>query len=74
MIDDFAKPAWVDNHEKLAADVAAGLARLARRLRRRASAKDETPAAASRQAPAAAAARADRLTPGEYPPGLPPGM
>jgi hypothetical protein len=44
MIDDFAKPAWVDNHEKLAADVAAGLARLARRLRRRGSAKDETPA------------------------------
>jgi hypothetical protein len=43
MIDDFTTPAWADNHEKLAADVAAGLARLARWLRR-AKAKDETPA------------------------------
>jgi hypothetical protein len=44
MIDDFAKPAWADAHEKFSAGVAAGLARLARWLRRRAKAKDETPA------------------------------
>jgi hypothetical protein len=43
MIDDFAKPAWAENHEKFSADVAAGLARLARWLRRRAKAEDETP-------------------------------
>jgi hypothetical protein len=42
MIDDFARPAWVDNHETFAANVAAGLARLARWVR--AKANDETPA------------------------------
>ena len=36
MIDDFAQPAWAEAHEKLAVDVAAGLARW---LRRRAKAK-----------------------------------
>jgi GNAT superfamily N-acetyltransferase len=41
MIDDFAQAAWVDNHEKLAGDVAAGLARFARWLRRRAKTKDD---------------------------------
>jgi hypothetical protein len=44
MIDDFAKPAWADAHEKFSADVGGGLARLARWLRRRAKAKNETPA------------------------------
>src|SRR5689334_18106309 len=41
MMDDFAHPAWAEAHEKFTADVAAGLARLARWLRRRAKAKDE---------------------------------
>lgn len=45
MIEPFARMAWAENHEKLSTDVAAGLARLARWLRRRAKAKDETPAA-----------------------------
>jgi len=40
MIDDFARSDWADNHEKLSADVAAGLARLGRWLRRSAKAKD----------------------------------
>jgi hypothetical protein len=44
MIDDFARPAWADNHEKFAGDLAAGLTRLARWLRRRTKAKDEPPA------------------------------
>lgn len=35
MIDDFVKPGWVDGHDKFSADVAAGLARLTRWLRRR---------------------------------------
>jgi len=43
VIDDFAHPAWADTHEQFAADVAAGLARLGRWLRRRARAKDEPP-------------------------------
>lgn len=43
MIDDFAKPAWVDAHEKFSTDVAAGLTRLARWLRRRNKPKGETP-------------------------------
>jgi GNAT superfamily N-acetyltransferase len=33
MIDDFYQPAWAEAHEKFAADVSAGLARLARWLR-----------------------------------------
>jgi GNAT superfamily N-acetyltransferase len=33
MIDDFARPAWAECHEKFAADVAGGLARLSRWLR-----------------------------------------
>jgi GNAT superfamily N-acetyltransferase len=41
MIDDFARPEWAEAQEKFAADVAAGLARLARWLRRRAKVKDE---------------------------------
>jgi hypothetical protein len=36
MIDDFAQPASAEAHEKFAADVVAGLPRLARWLRRRA--------------------------------------
>jgi len=40
MIDDFARPAWAEAHEKFAADVAGGLARLARWLRRRAETKE----------------------------------
>ena len=35
MIDDFATPVWANSHEKFSADVAAGLGRLARWLRRR---------------------------------------
>jgi GNAT superfamily N-acetyltransferase len=38
MIDDFATPAWAEAHEKFAADVVAGFARLARWLRRGAKA------------------------------------
>src|SRR5438552_2060525 len=41
MIDDFATPAWADAHEKFSGDMAAGLARLARWLRRRANARDD---------------------------------
>jgi ribosomal protein S18 acetylase RimI-like enzyme len=37
MIDDFARPAWVEAHEKLAADVAGAVARLARWRRGRAA-------------------------------------
>jgi hypothetical protein len=44
MNDDFLKSGWAEAHDKFAADVAAGLARLARWLRRRAKAKNETPA------------------------------
>lgn len=40
VIDDFAGAAWADAHEKLAADVAAGLARFVRWLRRGARTKD----------------------------------
>ncbi|MFL6759051.1 GNAT family N-acetyltransferase [Sphingomonas sp.] len=40
MIDDFYTPAWADAHEKFGADLVAGLARLARRLRPRDAAKD----------------------------------
>src|SRR5438445_1880385 len=47
MIDDFATPAWADAHEKFSADVAAGLARLAHWLRRRARAKDDRAADAT---------------------------
>jgi len=47
--DDFAHPAWVEAHEEFAADVDAGLARLARWLRRPAKAKDETPAVTPRR-------------------------
>src|SRR4051794_12478021 len=43
MIDDFYQPAWADAHEKFTAEVSAGLAHLARWLRRRAKGKDETP-------------------------------
>jgi GNAT superfamily N-acetyltransferase len=46
MIDPFAQPAWAESHEKFSADVAAGLARLARWLGRRAEAKEEIPAVA----------------------------
>lgn len=42
MIDEFAKPAWADSHGRFSADVTAGLAHLARWLRRRAKAKDGT--------------------------------
>jgi GNAT superfamily N-acetyltransferase len=42
MIDDFYGQAWAENHEKFAADVVAGLSRLARWLRRLAKAKDGT--------------------------------
>src|SRR6476469_198171 len=35
MIDDFATPVWANSHERFSADVAAGLGRLARWLRRR---------------------------------------
>jgi GNAT superfamily N-acetyltransferase len=41
VIDDFARAAWVDNHDRLAVDVDAGLARFARWLGRRAKPKDE---------------------------------
>jgi GNAT superfamily N-acetyltransferase len=41
VIDDFARAAWVDNHDRLAVDVDAGLARFARWLGRRAKAKDD---------------------------------
>src|SRR5438270_3848452 len=41
MIDDFATLAWAEGHERFAADVADGRARLARSLRRRAKAKDD---------------------------------
>ena len=41
MIDDFAGPAWAECHEKFAADLAAGLARLARWLRRPAKTRDD---------------------------------
>jgi len=40
MIDDFAMRAWAEAHEKFSADMAAGLARLTRWLRRRAKAKN----------------------------------
>jgi hypothetical protein len=49
MIDDFARPAWADAHEKFAADVIAGLTRLGRWLRRRAKAKNQTPAVTPRR-------------------------
>jgi len=39
MNEDFAHPAWAEIHEKFGTDVAAGLARLARWLRRRAEVK-----------------------------------
>ena len=42
MIEPFAQPAWADSHGRFSADVTAGLARLARWLRRRAKAKDGT--------------------------------
>jgi GNAT superfamily N-acetyltransferase len=45
MIEPFAEPAWADNHERFSADVAAGVARLARWLRRRAEAQDDGRAA-----------------------------
>lgn len=45
MIDDFYGQAWAEAHEKFAAEVSAGFARLARWLRRRAEPKTETPAA-----------------------------
>jgi GNAT superfamily N-acetyltransferase len=41
MNEDFAHPAWPEAQERFAADVAAGFARLARWLRRRAKAKDD---------------------------------
>lgn len=44
MIEPFAQPAWAEAHEKFAADVLVGVARLARWLRRRGKAKDEPPA------------------------------
>ena len=47
MIDPFAQAAWADAHERFSADVAAGLAGLARWLRRRAKAGDGTPNATS---------------------------
>ena len=47
MIEPFAQQAWADAHERFSADVAAGLARLARWLRRRAKAGDGTPNATS---------------------------
>ena len=40
MIEPFAHPAWPEAHEKLAADVASGIARLARALRPRAKTED----------------------------------
>lgn len=46
MIDDFAGPAWAEAHEKFAADAAAGIARLASWVRRRAGAKDNDDVAA----------------------------
>jgi len=46
MIDDFTTPAWADSHERFSADVTAGLARLARLLRRRDKDKNETPGGA----------------------------
>jgi GNAT superfamily N-acetyltransferase len=52
MNEDFAHPAWAEAHERLAADVDAGLARLARWLRRRAKGKDDggiDPTSAKRQ-------------------------
>ena len=47
MIDDFATLAWAEGHERFAADVADGLARLARWLRRRAKTEDDGGADAS---------------------------
>src|SRR5438067_12647617 len=47
MIDDFATLAWAEGHEKFAADMADGLARLARWLRRRAKTEDDGGADAS---------------------------
>ena len=44
MIDDFAKPAWAEAHDKFAADLTAGIAHVARWLRSRAKAKDLIPA------------------------------
>jgi len=44
MIDPFVQPAWADAHERFSAEVAAGLAHVARWLRRRAKAEDESPA------------------------------
>ena len=41
MNDDFLKAGWAEAHEKFGADVAAGLARLARWLRRSAQSKDD---------------------------------
>jgi GNAT superfamily N-acetyltransferase len=47
MIDDFATLAWAEGHQKFAADLAAGLAHVARWLRRRAKAKDDSGADAT---------------------------
>lgn len=47
VIEPFADPAWADAHEKLSAEVAAGLAGLGAWLRRRAKPKKETPAMTS---------------------------
>jgi GNAT superfamily N-acetyltransferase len=41
MIEDFARPAWAEAHEEFAAEVAAGLARVARWLGRAAQVKDD---------------------------------
>jgi hypothetical protein len=49
MIEDFNTPAWADHHEKLSADVSAGITRLARWLRRRAKTKAEAPAVTPRR-------------------------
>jgi GNAT superfamily N-acetyltransferase len=74
MIDDFAKPAWAEAHEKFSADVAAGLARLARWLRRPAKADGGDATSAERQsmseavtiAPEAAEGADARYCLGEY--------
>jgi GNAT superfamily N-acetyltransferase len=57
MIDDFAQPACAEAHGKLAAHLAAALARLARRLRRgaKASGEGESPSAMSSHAKVAIA-------------------
>ena len=47
MIDDFLGPAWAEAHERFAADVVTGFARLAGRLRRRAKAGDDNRASAA---------------------------